>query len=356
MTRYVPPISIPSDFAVRRIFAYSLDEYPALFKALGQPKFRAKQLTEWLYANPVDSYEEMTNFSEDLRAKLALVAPLQRANIIECQTSTDGTRKYLIEFDDGEIVEAVGLPTKDRLTVCLSSQAGCTFGCTFCATGQAGFRRNLLPGEIAEQVRLVEQDFNRRVSNVVVMGQGEPFANYDAVLSGLRILNSEQGMNIGARHITVSTSGLVEGIDRFAQEPEQFTLAVSLHSAIQGTRDLLMPGLATQTLDKLFLALENYYLESGRRPSLEYALIDGPQTEDKEVSEIIRFAKRIGAHVNLIPINPITNGEAKPPSRTRITGIARAFEEAHVTATVRMERGGDIAAACGQLANTYRKA
>lgn len=336
------------------VLAYSLPELADLMGRLSQPRFRTKQLIEWLYKHNAPSFSEMTTFPASLREQLSEVAPLQRACVVQKQVSSDGTRKYLIEFADGTRVEAVGLPTRDRLTACVSSQAGCAMGCTFCATGAAGFERNLAPGELAEQVRIIAEDFGERVSNVVVMGQGEPFANYDAVLAGLRILNSPDGFNIGARHITVSTCGLVEQINRFAEEPEQFVLAVSLHSAVQETRNRIMPGVKGNSLKSLQRALVRYFSITKRRPSLEFALIDGVQTSEREMAALTEFAREVGAHVNLIPVNPVAGSNVVAPSAHRVAQIAKRLQDAGVNATVRTERGSDIAAACGQLAGSYK--
>lgn len=336
------------------ILAYTLPELATLMAELKQPRFRVKQLTEWLYKHNAPDYDQMTTFPAALREALSEAAPLHRATVIKKQVSSDGTRKYLIEFVDGTYVEAVGLHTRDRLTACISSQAGCAMGCTFCATGAAGFGRNLYPGELAEQVRIISEDFSARVSNVVVMGQGEPFANYNATLAGLRILNSPDAFNIGARHITVSTCGLIEKINRFAEEPEQFVLAVSLHSAVQTTRNRIMPGVKGDTLADLKAALVRYNAKTSRRPSLEFALIEGVQTTEREITALTEFAHYTGAHVNLIPVNPIEGSSVVAPSGHRIAQIAEQLRAAGVNATIRTERGSDIAAACGQLAGSHK--
>lgn len=354
------------------IFAYSIEDIHSLVSAVGQPAFRAKQLIEWLYVRNASSYDEMLNIPLSMREELTELAPLKRAELLLRKVSRDGTRKYLIRFADGALVETVGLPQtikdekspqsstkgeslipskRSRFTICVSSQVGCAMACSFCETGKGGFGRNLLPGEIVEQVRIASEDQGERASNIVVMGQGEPFANYDNTLAALYILNSKQAFNIGARHITVSTSGLINGIQRFADEPAQFTLAISLHSAIQATRDLLMPGLKNQTLPELSAALKNYYQRTGRRPSLEYALIEGPSSSEDEITALASFARTIGAHVNLIPINPSPSDKEKlrAPSKKRIDTIRKQLENAGVVATIRKSYGLDIAAACGQL-------
>lgn len=316
---------------------------------LGQPSFRAAQLERWLYHRAVRSFAEMTDLPAGLRETLASRLALPFPEILERQTSADGTRKYLLRLGDGATIETVGLPTEDRLTVCFSTQVGCAMGCSFCATGVSGLVRDLAIGEMVDQVNLVAADFDRRVSNVVAMGQGEPFANYEAVLAALRFMNSPDALGIGARHITVSTCGLVSGIRRFAAEPEQFTLAVSLHSAVQATRDRLMPGVRTLPLPDLRSALIDYAESTGRRPSLEFALTSGVNDTDAELSALIAFCRGLLAHVNLIPVNPVAeSGFSRSPAE-RVAAFERALRGAGVEVSVRAERGTDIDAACGQL-------
>jgi len=328
-----------------------------LLTELNQPSYRIKQILEWIWQKGITSYDEMTNVPQEVRKALEERLPLTRPKIVERQASRDGTRKYLVEFSDGEQVEVVGLPTENRLTVCASTQVGCAMGCAFCATGQGGFVRNLTASEIADSVALVANDFGQRVNNVVMMGQGEPFANYDATLEALRILNAPWGFGIGARHLTVSTCGLIEPINRFSNEPEQFTLAVSLHSARQETRDQMMPGVSTQPLGKLKDALIEYFEKTGRRPTLEYALIAGQNDTPEEVHALGKFASAIGAHVNLIPFNTWDDLNPEkgvqplfPPSAVSAKEIAGLLRNRYgVEATLRVRRGADIDAACGQL-------
>ena len=368
---------------LKDIFGYGIStegeapSYRNLMNKLRQPGFRAEQLAQWLWVHGVESYDDMANLPAVLRKQLDEVAPLQRVELQCVQQSEDGTRKYLLRFADGVSVEAVGLPSIDtnksrakslsadtdegesessattRLTVCVSSQAGCAMACSFCATGRGGFVRNLSPGEIAEQVRVVRADFEQRVSNIVVMGQGEPFHNYDAVLAALRIVNapeSKGGMGIGARHITLSTAGIIDGIKRLADEPEQFTLAVSLHSAVQTTRDKMMPGICDQPLKKLSAALVEYFEKTGRRPSLEYTLVEGLNDSPFEAETLVAFAKKIRAHVNLIPLNSVqANSKLQASHHTEALDFARVLLAEGVDVTLRKRRGADIDAACGQL-------
>ncbi|MDR1412488.1 MAG: 23S rRNA (adenine(2503)-C(2))-methyltransferase RlmN [Actinomycetes bacterium] len=355
---------------MNNLFTYGIDEYPALMDSLGQPTFRAGQLARWLWQRDAAGYDAMTDLPKELRARLASAAPLTRAHVATRQVARDGTRKYLLAFADGVSVECVGIPGRDgRLTVCVSTQAGCALGCVFCATGQGGLTRDLLPGEIAEQAVVVGRDFQRRVSHVVTMGQGEPFLNYDATLLGLRIINATDGLGVGARHITLSTAGIIAGIERLANEPEQFTLAVSLHSAIQTQRDELMPGLRGQSLERLHTALAQYYEHTHRRPSLEYTLIARQSDTDAQLDALADFARSLGAHVNLILLNkmpantnPIGDDAPQRPvgtpqrstyiplSENHANEICARLRTAGVEATLRASRGADIDAACGQLA------
>jgi 23S rRNA (adenine2503-C2)-methyltransferase len=316
---------------------------------LGLPKFRAGQMERWLYSRGVSSFAEMTDLPAGLRETLAGRLALPSPVIVNRQQSADGTRKYLVELAGGATVETVGLPAGDRLTVCFSTQAGCAMGCAFCATGIGGLIRDLGPGEMVDQVRLVADDFGRRVTNAVAMGQGEPFANYDAVLGGLRFMNAADGPGIGARHLTVSTCGLTSGILRFAKEPEQFTLAVSLHSAVQATRDRLMPGVKKVGLYDLRKALVTYAETSGRRPSLEYALIEGVNDTDAELKALSGYCRGLLVHVNLIPINPVAETGFGRTDADRIRRFADSLTRAGIEVSVRTERGADIDAACGQL-------
>ncbi|MCL2503228.1 MAG: 23S rRNA (adenine(2503)-C(2))-methyltransferase RlmN [Coriobacteriia bacterium] len=316
---------------------------------LGEPRFRSTQILGWLYRRSAKGYAEMTDLPARLRSELARHLPLFFPKVVERQVSKDGTRKYLVRLIDGVLVETVGLPVGDRLTVCFSTQAGCAMGCRFCATGFSGFQRNLHPGEMVDQLNIVANDFDRRVTGAVAMGQGEPFANYQATLDALRLMNHAHGPQIGARHLTVSTCGILPAISRFAEEPEQFTLAVSLHSAVQSTRDALMPGVRSHALPRLRDALIGYAAQTGRRPSLEYALADGVNDSDAELDALVAFSRDMLVHVNLIPINPVAESNAVRASASRVATFARKLAAAGIEVSVRAERGADIAAACGQL-------
>jgi 23S rRNA (adenine2503-C2)-methyltransferase len=316
---------------------------------LGQPAFRVKQIESWIWEKGVDSYDEMTNVPKSLREALAERFYLGGTKQVACQRSNDGSRKYLLRYADGTTVECVGIPTGPRLAVCASTQAGCAMGCAFCATGAAGITRSLTAGEIYEQVAHVRDDFGQRVTSVVMMGQGEPFANYDATMAALRKLNSPNGLGIGARHLTVSTCGIIPQITRFSREPEQFTLAVSLHSAVQRTRDALMPGVKRWSLLRLYDAMGEYADRTGRRPTYEYALIKGVNDTDEELSYLTNFCRDTLCHVNIIQLNEIPGSRFQPASPRRAEDFVRALGAVGVEATIRNSRGADIDAACGQL-------
>ena len=344
----------------RRFETYSAEGLQTLVEELGQPKFRAQQIFEWAYGKGAETYDDMTNLPTALRTQLPEIAPLQLPTVANKQVSQDGTRKYVLKLADGALVETVGIPSRDkgadgqprRLTVCFSTQVGCPMQCDFCATGREGLTRNLEPGEMAWQVHAVARDFGLRASNAVAMGQGEPFLNYEKVLAGLRILNHAKGLGIGARHITVSTCGLVEGIERFGTEPEQFTLALSLHAAQQSTRDKLMPGVSHIPLPQLHQALETYCMQSGRRASLEYLLVQQVNDSPSDLDALIDFCRGLPCHVNLLPINAVPGSVYQPCSGALMNEWVQKLTEAHIQASVRDSRGSDISAACGQLKNT----
>lgn len=344
----------------RDIKSLSHTELEALVEELGQPRFRVKQIEEWLYLRDCSIISKIDNIPKTLRESLDEQFFVGTLNLVMHQTSEDGTRKYLFELPGGACVETVGIPSPDKkhLTVCFSSQAGCPMGCTFCATGKAGFTCNLTSGEMYDQVKLVSEDFGMRVTNVVCMGQGEPFLNYEAVLEALRRMNAKTGLGIGARHITVSTCGLLEGIRRFSHEPEQFTLAISLHSAIQETRNSLMPGVSNISLGGLRGAVKDYGELTKRRPSFEYAPIRGINDDDEHITALVDFCKGMLCHVNLIPLNPITPGQEADgmmiPS-DRIEEISQELSAHNIENSIRKSRGKDIDGACGQLRQRFEK-
>ncbi|MEC4272052.1 23S rRNA (adenine(2503)-C(2))-methyltransferase RlmN [Adlercreutzia sp. R25] len=343
------------------LIKFSEDELCTLLASWGYPRFRGKQVFEWVHHHHASSFDEMSNLPKDLRKRLADEFPLNAIALLDRQVSQDGTRKYVVRLSDGTLVETVGMPvfkkdgSIDRLTVCVSSQVGCPMACRFCATGREGLTRNLEASEIIAQVALVQKDFKNRVSNIVVMGQGEPFLNYEEVLSALRILNSSQDFNIGARHITISTCGLITGINRFAEEPEQFTLAVSLHSAIQRKRDALMPNVSQQPLPLLKEALRAYTQKTNRRVTFEYLLIEGANDSEEDLQALIEFCEGLLCHVNLLPVNTVDGSPLKPSSEETANHWVTSLSSHGIETSFRRSRGSDIDGACGQLKNKMKR-
>ena len=348
-----------SEQAILGIEAYSLEGIYALLQEMNLPSFRAKQLVQWIYSKGVHSYDEMTNLPKAMRANLKEKAPLNIPSIADKQISQDGSRKYVLELADGARVESVGIPSIDtgvkdqprRLTVCFSTQVGCPMQCAFCATGQEGLTRNLLPGEIAQQILCVQRDFGMKVSNVVAMGQGEPFLNYDNFIDALHIINSPEALNIGARHITVSSCGILDGIERFGKEKEQFTLAISLHAARQDLRDELMPRCKSMPLSRLKQSLCDYYAHAGRRISFEYLLIDQVNDTKKDLDALINYCKGLPVYINLIPLNKVDGNVWKPSKKKTVQQWLDTLEQVGIAVSLRNSRGKDIDGACGQLKN-----
>ncbi|MCL2631477.1 MAG: 23S rRNA (adenine(2503)-C(2))-methyltransferase RlmN [Coriobacteriia bacterium] len=349
--REQPSIAIPASAGIKR---YGITALQALMVSLGQPTYRADQLIEWLYGRSAESYDQMTNLPASLRDQLEQQQPIARPEVIDRQISSDGTRKYLLRYADGARIEAVGIPDRSRLTVCFSTQVGCSMGCTFCATGRNGLVRQLAPGEIVDQLTVVANDFGQNVNSAVAMGEGEPFANYSATLDALRLINHPKSLNIGARHLTISTSGVISGLMAFAAEPEQFRLAVSLHSARQQTRNMLMPRLTGYSINALQQTLLNYNLAVGRRVSLEYILIDEVTDTDAEIAALIAFCTELNCHINLIPVNAAGADPEffVPTPLSRARAIRSRLLSAGIATSIRRSRGADIASACGQLAGS----
>jgi len=341
------------------IRTYPLAQIAQLCEQEGLPRFRAQQLIDWLYLKGAMSYDHMTNLPKAMRQTFAERYPLAPVEVVDKQVSADGTRKYVFAFADGTRVEAVGIPSRatgadgkpKHLSVCFSTQAGCAMGCAFCATGEAGLERNLSSGEMITQVLLVQQDFDLRVSNLVSMGQGEPFQNYENTLEALRFFNSEKGFGIGARHITISTCGIPDGIRKLSDEPEQFTLAVSLHAARQQVRDVLMPRCTNLPLDRLKDELLTYVEKTGRRVSLEYLMIDGANDTAEDLEALKNYCQGLLCHINLIPINAVSHSAWQPSSKATQQLWVKELAAAHKEATIRDSRGADIDGACGQLKN-----
>ncbi len=317
----------------------------------GEPGYRLAQILQWIEERRARSFEEMTDLPADLRSRLAARHSLGEARAAFEARSEDGTMKHLWKLDDGVQVESVLIPTAHRVTLCLSSQAGCALGCRFCATGGLGFTRQLSSAEIVEQFRnadrISREEMGRPIGNVVYMGMGEPFANSGAVFESLTILH--RGFDFGARRITVSTVGLVPGIRALGERPEPFRLAVSLHAADSALRAELMPVERKYPLDALLESIREYQARKGRRVSFEYAMIDGVNDSTALARALVGRLKGIASYVNLIPYNPIPGRDWGPSSPERIDSFVSILEAGGVAAAVRVPRGRDIAAACGQL-------
>ena len=327
----------------------SLEELEKLMSELGATKFRAKQIHNWIYTKSVSTIDEMTNLSKDFREQLKGIASVTETKIKVKQTSKDGTLKYLVEYPDGECVETVLMRFDNRanLTACVSSQVGCAVNCSFCATGKGGFKRNLDYKEIIEQVLTIQRDTGLKVTNIVFMGQGEPLLNLDNVLKALEIFNND--FQIGARRITISTSGIIPGINRLAEMDLQSTLAISLHAPNHKLRAEIMPIENRYPLDELKKALLNYVEKTGRRITIEYILIHNFNDTFEVAKELAHWLKDIKSNINLIPYNSVIENDYKKPSSSDIMKFKYLLEHSGKKVTVRLERGADIDAACGQL-------
>ena len=329
------------------IKSMTLEELTAWFKEQGEPAFRAKQVFRWLYRG-VTSFEEMSDLSKALRQKLSEVCFLSPPKVARKQVSQlDGTIKYLWELADGNCIETVLMRYKHGNTVCISCQVGCRMGCAFCASTLAGKVRDLTPAEMIDQVLFTQVDSGEPISNIVLMGIGEPLDNFDTVMKFLALVNHPEGMNIGMRHISLSTCGLVDQIDKLAQHGLQLTLSVSLHAPDDETRSKIMPVNRSVGVAKLMETCRRYFQTTGRRISYEYAMIDGVNDSDAQADLLARLLKGTPGHVNLIPLNDVEESPLKPSKR--VAAFQKRLESHGITATVRRKLGGDIDASCGQL-------
>jgi 23S rRNA (adenine2503-C2)-methyltransferase len=334
------------------IYSFRLDELQNWLEQNGEKKFRAAQVFEWLYVKRVKTYDEMTNLPKSLRDKLEENFLLTTLSTIVKQESKDGTIKFLFQLQDGYSIETVLMRHDYGNSICVTTQVGCRIGCTFCASTLGGLKRHLLAGEIVEQVVKVQQILDateERVSSIVIMGIGEPFDNYDAMMNFLKIMNHDKGLNIGARHITVSTSGIVPKIYEFADEEMQINFAVSLHAPNQEARQKLMPIARAYKIDELLAAVKYYTEKTGRRVSFEYGLMSGENDSVETANELADLIKGIKCHVNLIPINYVPERDYVRTSRSSIFAFEKALKNRGINVTIRREQGADIAAACGQL-------
>ena len=330
-----------------------LEEY---LKSLGQPKFRAKQLFTW-FAKGACSFEEMSNIPKSLGEKLSADGYINSLKLLKKQVSAiDGTIKYLWELGDGNAIETVLMRYDHGNTVCISSQVGCRQGCAFCASTIGGLVRNLTASEMLDEVLFSQLDSGERISNIVIMGIGEPLDNYDNVIKFLRLVNHPDGLNIGMRHISLSTCGIIEGMDRLAEEDLQITLAVSLHAPDDETRSRLMPANRRSGVEELISACKRYFRRTGRRISFEYSMIDGVNDSLEQAEKLAAIAVKIGAHINLIPLNHVEEREFGPSKKENLKAFCRVLESKGANYTIRRKLGGDVDASCGQLRRKREKA
>ena len=334
---------------MRNIKDYNLDELKEEFLKLGEKQYRAEQVFKWIYVDEVTSFDEMTNLSKDLREKLKLEFELNNFKILQKQESTDGTKKYLFDILDDNAIETVLMQYHHGKTICVSSQVGCKMGCKFCASTGIKFVRNLTAGEIVEQILAVQRDENVKISNIVFMGIGEPLDNYDNVMKAIKILNNPKGLNIGARHISISTSGLVPKIYELADQDLQCTLSISLHATNNEKRSEMMPINNKYNIEELMKACKYYINKTNKRISFEYALAKDNNDNLEDAKELVKLLHGMLCHVNLIPINKIENGKYIKSSNENIIRFRDYLNEKGIIATIRRELGSDIDAACGQL-------
>lgn len=329
------------------INSLTLDELQNSLTDLGIPRYRGQQIFRWLHKNGVNHFDQMTNIPENLRSLLSeefrfgsLTKELQRV-------SSDGTVKYLFKLWDGHTIESVLIPERDRNTICVSTQVGCGMGCSFCATGKQGLTRNLSPGEISSQVEFINSEFNP-ITNIVFMGMGEPFNNYQGVMQSVAIMNDPQGLGLGSRRFTISTCGIVPKIRQLAIDNDQIGLAISLHAATDEQRSSIMPIARKYPLASLIDACRYYVDVTKRRITFEYALIADFNDSQKDADQLVKILAGLNCHVNVIPINPVVDQYSRPP-QPRVLEFTNYLNDHHIPASIRKERGVDIEAACGQL-------
>ena len=334
---------------MKNIKNYTFEELKEKLKELGEKPFRAEQIFRWLYIEKVKSFDEMTNLSIELREKLKQNYTMCNFNIIKKLESIDGTKKYLFDVLDENAIETVLMEYHHGKTICVSSQIGCKMGCKFCASTGIPFVRSLTAGEIVEQLIAVEQDTGDRISNIVFMGIGEPLDNYDNVIKAIHIINHPKGLNIGARHISISTSGLVPRIYDLANENIPCTLSISLHATNNEKRSAMMPVNNAYKIEELIQACKDYIKVTNRRISFEYALAKDNNDNLEDAKELVKLLKGMLCHVNLIPINKIENGKYTKSTNENIIKFRDYLNDHGIVATIRRELGSDIDAACGQL-------
>jgi 23S rRNA m2A2503 methyltransferase len=339
---------------MRDIKSYSLAQMEEYLLSIGEAKYRAGQIFEWIHKKNIKDIDEMSNISAKLRLKLKEDCTLLNVEeILYKESAIDKTRKYLFKLPDGNIIESVFMRYKHGNSVCISSQVGCRMGCRFCASTLDGLLRNLSPSEMLDQIYKISRSTGERVSNIVLMGAGEPMDNFDNVLKFIEIINSKQGLNISQRNITVSSCGLVPKIKELADKKLQITLALSLHAADDETRKSLMPIANKYSIKEVLDACRYYFDTTKRRVSFEYGLVAGVNDTKEEALKLSRLIKNMQAHVNLIPINPIKERDYKEPTHKNVLAFKQILEKSGIQATVRREMGRDIDGACGQLRRSF---
>ena len=332
------------------IKSLNLQELKMEMEAIGEKAFRAKQMYEWMHVKLVREFSEMTNLSETLRKKCEEMYEYTSLKVVQVQESKiDGTRKFLFGLRDGNVVESVWMKYKHGNSVCISSQVGCRMGCKFCASTLDGLERSLLPSEMLDQIYAISRYTGERVSNVVVMGSGEPMDNYDNLLKFIELLTDENGLNISQRNITVSTCGLVPKMRQLADEKLQITLALSLHATTDEKRRRLMPIANKYGIEELMQACKYYFDQTGRRLTFEYSLVGGVNDTDEDAKELIELVKPLNCHINLIPVNPIKERDFVESNSARVIAFKNKLEKNKIQVTIRREMGRDIDGACGQL-------
>lgn len=334
----------------------TISELTKELSQLGEKPFRAGQLYQWMHVKLARSYEEMTNISKGLKDKLEQNFAYTSLNMVTFQESQiDGTRKYLFELADGNVVESVWMKYKHGNSVCISSQVGCRMGCRFCASTLDGLERNLLPGEMLDQIYYISRHTGERVSNIVVMGTGEPMDNYDNIIKFIHMLTDENGLHISQRNVTVSTCGIVPRMRQLAEENLQITLALSLHATTDEKRRKLMPIAYTYKLEDVLDACRYYFEKTGRRITFEYSLVRGVNDTKEDARELIELVGDLNCHINLIPVNPIEERDFRESTAEAIRAFQMRLEKHKLNVTVRREMGRDIDGACGQLRRRHKK-
>ena len=332
----------------------TLEELTEFVKELGEKPFRAKQLYQWMHVKLAESLDECTNLPKSLKEKLSEYSTYTSLKTVKMlESGIDGTRKYLFGLDDGNVIESVLMKYHHGNSVCISSQVGCRMGCRFCASTLDGLTRNLTAGEMLDQIYRIQASTGERVSNVVVMGSGEPFDNYDSLVKFIRLLSDENGLNISQRNITVSTCGIVPGIRKFAEEGFSVTLALSLHAPNDQVRKTLMPIANKYSLSEILPACKEYYEKTGRRLTFEYSLVRGVNDNLDEARALVNLIKDQQAHVNLIPVNPIKERDYVKSTKKVVENFKNKLEKYGINVTIRREMGADIDGACGQLRKSF---